>query len=104
PPPPHKPPHQAWPDHQLTQGQLHPDLVQPTRVRLQNDVANHHTNPVNHGIDPAPDQDPHPLDAHANLHVAGGTIIDGGRHHTPPPPVTQPVQEVLAELCAPVAP
>ncbi|MGW2545006.1 DUF692 domain-containing protein [Kitasatospora sp. NPDC001574] len=94
----------AWPDDELTEGQFLAELVERTGVRLLIDVANLHTNRVNLGIDPAAELDRLPLEALAYVHVAGGTMIDGVWHDTHAHPVTEPVLEVLAELCARVAP
>ncbi|GAA1396038.1 hypothetical protein GCM10009639_31760 [Kitasatospora putterlickiae] len=94
----------AWPDDELTEGQFLAELVERTGVRLLIDVANLHTNRVNLGVDPAAELDRLPLEALAYVHVAGGTLVDGVWHDTHAHPVTEPVLEVLAELCARVAP
>ncbi|MFJ7274057.1 DUF692 domain-containing protein [Kitasatospora sp. NPDC098663] len=94
----------AWPDDELTEGQFLAELVERTGVRLLIDVANLHTNRVNLGIDPAAELDRLPLEALAYVHVAGGSLVDGVWHDTHAHPVTEPVLEVLAELCARVAP
>lgn len=94
----------SWPDDELTEGQFLAELVERTGVRLLIDVANLHTNRVNLGIDPAAELDRLPLEALAYVHVAGGTMVDGVWHDTHAHPVTEPVLEVLAELCARVAP
>lgn len=94
----------SWPDDELTEGQFLAELVERTGVRLLIDVANLHTNRVNLGIDPAAELDRLPLEALAYVHVAGGRLVDGVWHDTHADPVTEPVLEVLAELCARVAP
>ncbi len=94
----------AWPDDELTEGQFLAELVERTGVRLLIDVANLHTNRVNLGIDPAAELDRLPLEALAYVHVAGGTMVDGVWHDTHAHPVTEPVLEVLAELCSRVVP
>lgn len=94
----------AWPDDELTEGQFLAELVERTGVRLLIDVANLHTNRVNLGVDPAAELDRLPLEALAYVHVAGGQLVDGVWHDTHAHPVTEPVLEVLAELCARVAP
>ncbi|MDH6706031.1 uncharacterized protein (UPF0276 family) [Kitasatospora sp. MAA19] len=94
----------AWPDDELTEGQFLAELVERTGVRLLIDVANLHTNRVNLGVDPAAELDRLPLEALAYVHVAGGTLIDGVWHDTHAHPVTEPVLDVLAELCARIAP
>lgn len=94
----------AWPDDELTEGQFLAELVERTGVRLLIDVANLHTNRVNLGLDPAAELDRLPLEAIAYVHVAGGRLVDGVWHDTHAHPVTEPVLEVLAELCARVAP
>lgn len=94
----------AWPDDELTEGQFLAELVERTGVRLLIDVANLHTNRVNLGLDPAAELDRLPLEALAYVHVAGGRLVDGVWHDTHAHPVTEPVLEVLAELCARVVP
>ncbi|MCD0483082.1 DUF692 domain-containing protein [Streptacidiphilus sp. ASG 303] len=92
--------HLAWPDDELTEGQFLAELVERTGVGLLVDVANLHTNRVNLGLDPAAELDRLPLDALAYVHVGGGVMVDGVWHDTHAHPVTGPVLEVLAELCA----
>lgn len=94
----------AWPDDEFTEGEFLAELVARTGVRLLIDVANLHTNRVNLGTDPAAELDRLPLEALAYAHVAGGTLVDGVWHDTHAHPVTEPVLEVLAELCARVEP
>ncbi|MFJ9609723.1 DUF692 domain-containing protein [Kitasatospora sp. NPDC101176] len=94
----------AWPGDELTEGQFLAELVERTGVRLLIDVANLHTNRVNLGIDPAAELDRLPLEAIAYVHVAGGRMVDGVWHDTHAHPVTQPVLDVLAELCARITP
>ncbi|BAJ31293.1 hypothetical protein KSE_55180 [Kitasatospora setae KM-6054] len=92
--------HLAWPDDELTEAQFLAELVERTGVRLLVDVANLHTNRVNLGVDPAAELDRLPLDALAYVHVAGGVERDGVWHDTHAHPVTAPVLDVLAALCA----
>lgn len=94
----------AWPDDEFTEGEFLAELVEQTGVRLLIDVANLHTNRVNLGLDPAAELDRLPLEALAYVHVAGGTLVDGVWHDTHAHPVTEPVLEVLAQLCSRVAP
>ena len=93
-----------WPDEELTEGQFLAELVERTGVRLLIDVANLHTNHVNRGEDPAAALDELPLEALAYVHVAGGVQRDGVWHDSHAHPVTQPVLDVLGELCARTAP
>lgn len=93
-----------WPGEELTEGQFLTELVERTGVRLLIDVANLHTNHVNRGEDPAVTLDELPVEAIAYVHVAGGVERDGVWHDSHAHPVTRPVLEVLAELCARVAP
>ncbi|MFD7661923.1 DUF692 domain-containing protein [Streptomyces sp. NPDC059788] len=93
-----------WPDEELTEGQFLAELVERTGVRLLIDVANLHTNHVNRNEDPATALDELPVEAIAYVHVAGGIERDGIWHDTHAHPVTRPVLDVLAELCARVAP
>ncbi|MDX3231425.1 DUF692 domain-containing protein [Streptomyces sp. ME19-01-6] len=94
----------AWPDEELTEGQFLSELVERTGVRLLIDVANLHTNRVNRGEDPAATLDELPTSAIAYVHVAGGVERDGVWHDSHAHPVTQPVLDVLAELCARTTP
>ncbi|GAA3665039.1 DUF692 domain-containing protein [Streptomyces iranensis] len=90
----------SWPGEEMTEGQFLAELVERTGVRLLIDVANLHTNHVNRGEDPAKALDELPTSAIAYVHVAGGVERDGVWHDSHAHPVTQPVLDVLAELCA----
>ncbi|MCM3807027.1 DUF692 domain-containing protein [Streptomyces sp. DR7-3] len=94
----------SWPCEEMTEGQFLAELVERTGVRLLIDVANLHTNHVNRGEDPAKALDELPTSAIAYVHVAGGVEKDGVWHDSHAHPVTQPVLDVLAELCARTAP
>ncbi|WP_030665018.1 DUF692 domain-containing protein [Streptomyces rimosus] len=94
----------AWPGEELTEGQFLAELVERTGVRLLIDVANLHTNHVNRNEDPATALDELPVEAIAYVHVAGGIERDGVWHDTHAHPVTRPVLDVLAELCARTTP
>jgi uncharacterized protein (UPF0276 family) len=94
----------SWPDNELTDGQFLAELVDRTGVRLLIDVANLHTEHVNHGVDPAGVLAELPLEAVAYVHVAGGLLRDGLWHDTHAHPLAQPVLDVLALLCARQAP
>lgn len=94
----------AWPGEEMTEGQFLAELVERTGVRLLIDVANLHTNHVNRGEDPATALDELPTSAIAYVHVAGGVERDGVWHDSHAHPVTQPVLDVLAELCARTTP
>lgn len=93
-----------WPDEELSEGRFLAELVERTGVQLLIDVANLHTNHVNRGEDPAAALRELPLDALAYVHVAGGFERDGVWHDGHGHPVTQPVLDVLAQLCARTAP
>ncbi|MGW2327872.1 DUF692 domain-containing protein [Streptomyces sp. NPDC001700] len=93
-----------WPGEEMTEGQFLAELVERTGVRLLIDVANLHTNHVNRGEDPATALDELPTSAIAYVHVAGGVERDGVWHDSHAHPVTQPVLDVLAELCARTTP
>ncbi|MFH9424370.1 DUF692 domain-containing protein [Streptomyces sp. NPDC017529] len=93
-----------WPGEEMTEGRFLAELVERTGVRLLVDVANLHTNHVNRHEDPATALDELPVEAIAYVHVAGGIERDGVWHDTHAHPVTQPVLDVLAELCARVTP
>ncbi len=93
-----------WPGEELTEGQFLTELVERTGVRLLIDVANLHTNHVNRGEDPVVALDGLPLEALAYVHVAGGVERDGVWHDSHAHPVTRPVLDVLAELCARTTP
>lgn len=90
----------AWPDEELTEGAFLAELVERTGVGLLIDVANLHTNHVNRGEDPAVALGELPLEALAYVHVAGGVEWDGVWHDSHGHPVTQPVLDVLAQLCS----
>ncbi|MEU3964359.1 DUF692 domain-containing protein [Streptomyces buecherae] len=94
----------SWPGEELTEGQFLTELVERTGVRLLIDVANLHTNHVNRGEDPARTLDALPTWAIAYVHVAGGVERDGVWHDSHAHPVTQPVLDVLAELCSRATP
>ncbi|MEU5924105.1 DUF692 domain-containing protein [Streptomyces antimycoticus] len=94
----------SWPGEEMTEGQFLAELVERTGVRLLIDVANLHTNHVNRGEDPAKALDELPTSAIAYVHVAGGVEKDGVWHDSHAHPVTQPVLDVLTELCARTAP
>ncbi|WP_338315841.1 DUF692 family multinuclear iron-containing protein [Streptomyces bohaiensis] len=90
----------AWPDEELTEAQFLGELVERTGVRLLIDVANLHTDRVNHGRDPAAVLAALPLEALAYVHVAGGVERDGLWHDTHAHPVPQAVLALLGDLCA----
>jgi uncharacterized protein len=94
----------SWPGEEMTEGRFLAELVERTGVRLLIDVANLHTNHVNRGEDPATALDELPTSAIAYVHVAGGVEKDGVWHDSHAHPVTRPVLDVLAELCARTAP
>lgn len=94
----------AWPDAELSEGEFLAELVERTGVGLLVDVANLHTNRVNLGLDPAAELSRLPLEAVAYVHVGGGVQADGVWHDTHAHPVTEPVLEVLAELCSRTVP
>ncbi|MBB4893459.1 hypothetical protein FHS39_002490 [Streptomyces olivoverticillatus] len=94
----------TWPENELSEGQFLAELVERTGVGLLVDVANLHTNHVNRGEDPATVLDELPLEAIAYVHVAGGFERDGLWHDSHAHPVTRPVLDVLAELCARTTP
>lgn len=90
----------SWPGEEMSEGEFLAELVGRTGVRLLIDVANLHTNHVNRGEDPAEALDRLPLEALAYVHVAGGVERDGVWHDSHGHPVTEPVLDVLAQLCA----
>ncbi|MFI6421119.1 DUF692 domain-containing protein [Streptomyces sp. NPDC050842] len=94
----------AWPGEELTEGQFLAELVERTGVRLLIDVANLHTNHVNHGEDPAKALSELPVEAIAYVHVAGGVERDGVWHDTHAHPVPGAVLDVLADLTSRVSP
>ncbi|NBM16096.1 DUF692 domain-containing protein [Streptomyces sp. GC420] len=94
----------SWPGEEMTEGRFLAELVERTGVRLLIDVANLHTNHVNRGEDPVAALDELPVEAIAYVHVAGGIERDGVWHDTHAHPVTRPVLDVLAELCARTVP
>ncbi|GGO92191.1 hypothetical protein GCM10012280_41800 [Wenjunlia tyrosinilytica] len=94
----------SWPDNEYSEGEFLAELVERTGVRLLIDVANLHTNHVNRGEDPAAALDALPVEAIAYVHVAGGVMRDGVWHDTHAHPVTEPVLDVLGQLCSKAVP
>ena len=94
----------AWPGEEMTEGQFLYDLVDRTGVRLLIDVANLHTNHVNHGEDPAKALDELPVEAIAYVHVAGGFERDGVWHDSHAHAVPPAVLDILADLASRVRP
>ncbi|GCD97409.1 UPF0276 protein [Embleya hyalina] len=90
----------TWPDNEMSEARFLTELVERTGVRLLIDVANLHTQRINHGVDPAAALAELPLEAVEYVHVAGGVERDGLWHDTHAHPVTEPILEVLATLCA----
>jgi hypothetical protein len=88
-----------WPDAELTEAEFLGELVARTGVRLLIDVANLHTDHINHGADPDAVLDALPPDALAYVHVAGGVLRDGVWHDTHAHPVPPRVLDILAALC-----
>jgi uncharacterized protein (UPF0276 family) len=90
----------SWPEDELSEAQFLSELVERTGVRLLVDVANLHTNRVNHRLDPATVLDAAPPETLAYVHVAGGRLVDGLWHDTHVDPVPPEVLDLLDELCA----
>ncbi len=88
-----------WPDNELTEAQFLAELVELTGITLLIDVANLHTERVNHGLDVEAALDALPLEAVAYAHIAGGVLRDGLWHDTHAHPVSPEVLEVLGMLC-----
>ncbi|MGW1612966.1 DUF692 domain-containing protein [Streptomyces sp. NPDC002285] len=94
----------SWPGEEMTEGQFLYELADRTGVRLLIDVANLHTNHVNHGEDPAKALAELPLEAIAYVHVAGGFERDGVWHDSHAHAVPQPVLDILTDLASRVSP
>jgi uncharacterized protein len=90
----------AWPQEEFTEGRFLAEVVERTGVRLVVDVANLHANHVNLGQDPVRTLADLPLDTVAYVHIAGGVEADGTWFDTHAHPVSPPVLDLLAELCA----
>ncbi|MFI6978157.1 DUF692 domain-containing protein [Embleya sp. NPDC050154] len=90
----------SWPGNEMSEARFLTELVERTGVRLLIDVANLHTERVNHGLDPAAALVELPLEAVEYVHVAGGVERGGLWHDTHAHPVTAPILEVLEMLCA----
>ncbi|MGC0420213.1 DUF692 domain-containing protein [Embleya sp. AB8] len=90
----------SWPHNEMTEARFLTELVDRTGVRLLIDVANLHTERVNHGLDPATALAELPLEAVEYVHVAGGVERAGLWHDTHAHPVTAPILEILTTLCA----
>lgn len=93
-----------WPDNELTEAQFLAELVASTGVSLLVDVANLHTERVNHGVDVAAALDTLPLEAVAYAHIAGGVVRNGLWHDTHAHPVSREVLDILGMVCARTAP
>ena len=94
----------SWPEDELTEAEFLAALVERTAVQLLVDVANLHTNRVNHGLDPTTVLDAVPAGFLAYVHVAGGRLIDGLWHDTHADPIAPEVLDVLDALCDRVDP
>ncbi|MFJ8464393.1 DUF692 domain-containing protein [Streptomyces swartbergensis] len=94
----------SWPGEEMTEGQFLYELADRTGVRLLIDVANLHTNHVNHAEDPAKALAELPLEAIAYVHVAGGFERDGVWHDSHAHPVPRPVLDILTDLASRVSP
>lgn len=96
--------HFAWPEDELTETEFLTELVERTGVGLLVDVANLHTRRVNLGSDARAEVADLPVEAIAYVHVAGGRLIDGVWYDSHEHPVSQPILELLADLCGRMAP
>ncbi|MFI9723973.1 DUF692 domain-containing protein [Streptomyces sp. NPDC052396] len=94
----------SWPGDELTEAQFLAELVERTGVGLLLDVANLYTGRINLGVDVPAELDRLPLEAIAYVHVAGGRLDGGIWHDTHEHPLSEPVLELLAELCARTVP
>jgi uncharacterized protein (UPF0276 family) len=94
----------SWPEDELTEAEFLAGLVERTGVRLLVDVANLHTNRINHGLDPATVLDAVPPETVAYVHVAGGRLVDGLWHDTHADPVPPEVLDLLDTLCTRAVP
>ena len=87
----------------MTEGEFLTALVERTGVRLLIDVADLHTNHVNRGEDPATALDAlrsRPSPTSMSRAAWSGTVCGTTASH----PVTRPVLNVLAGLCARITP
>jgi uncharacterized protein (UPF0276 family) len=89
----------SWPENELTEGEFLAELVALTGVSLLIDVANLHTERVNHSADPARALAELPLEAVAYVHIAGGELRGGLWHDTHAAAVPPAVLEILTMLC-----
>ena len=94
----------SWPEDELTEADFLTGLAERTGVRLLVDVANLHTNRINHGLDPATVLEAVPPGTIAYVHVAGGRLVDGLWHDTHADPVPPEVLDLLDELCTRAVP
>ncbi|MFF7019893.1 DUF692 domain-containing protein [Streptomyces klenkii] len=97
-------PHFAWPEDELSEAQFLTELADRTGAGLLIDVANLYTRQVNLGSDAAAEIAALPMEAISYVHVAGGRLIDGVWYDTHEHPLSQPVLELLAELCGRMTP
>ena len=90
----------GWPDPELSEGAFLAELCERTDAFLLLDVANLHACAVNLGQDPGVVLDELPLERVAYVHAAGGVERGGVYHDTHAHPLTAPVLDLLAALCA----
>ncbi|MDD7940183.1 DUF692 domain-containing protein [Actinomycetospora lutea] len=89
----------AWPDAEMSEGAFLAELCERTGAWLLLDVANLHASSVNLGQD-AGVLDELPLERVVYVHAAGGVERDGVYHDTHAHPLTEPVLDLFARLCA----
>jgi uncharacterized protein len=88
-----------WPDNELDEGPFLTEILERTDALLLLDVANVYANALNRGTNPVALFDHVPLERIAYVHVAGGAEHDGIYHDTHTDAVSQPVLDLVTELC-----
>lgn len=89
-----------WPDDDMNEADFLAELLERTDALLLLDVENVYANARNRGIDPLDFIDRLDLSRIAYIHVAGGVAKGALYHDTHTFPVSQPVLDLLEEVCA----
>lgn len=89
-----------WPESEFEEAEFLSSLLEATDTLLLLDVSNLYANAVNHGWNVSRYLDRLPLDRIAYVHVAGGTRKGSLYHDTHAHSVSQPVLDLLRNVCA----
>lgn len=89
-----------WPDPEWEEAEFLRIVVERSGCGLLLDISNVYANSLNHGGDPLNFLDKLPLERIGYVHVGGGLYHDGVYHDTHSAPVSEPILQLLEELCA----